>query len=433
MDVVTGFNDRFGQELRIRRFLSNNFSQCAEKFGYEPLAVALVENAEAYDEKVVGASPWPEWDSRGCFYFNIRNYQDSYSDEPETRDVLLIPEGTVSVTRWLGNRLSKEDPNVVQNLGIKVYYDLDCFRNEVVSSLNAGKRRQFSQFGIEILGADSVASDIEPLLVARNTLTTIGVPQNSVVFRLSTNRMFLELANLTTLSESDKVIVKEGLDTIAECKAGKGASRYETQVQELTSFLSSKTTDEKVLAAWDYIIHREVKPIVDEDYERLSILSSSNLDYLRDVESSLMKHSINVEIDLCVVRSHEYYTGFTFEIDLIGDQGERYVEVGGGGRYDRLLSNFVPDNFPSVIPSTGFAFGVERLMDSLKKAGYLNINSHAMSEFYDFSEEGHVEKINLIQQDNIEESCNEYLDTVDGLLNKQNEQGRFTVVGNVRS
>ena len=88
------------------------------------------------------------------------------------------------------------------------------------------------------------------------------------------------------------------------------------------------------------------------------------------IAESLNAAGILCEVDYCVVRSHEYYTGVTFEIDLVGEK-TRYVEVGGGGRYDRLLGNFTPPDGPKSIPCVGFAFGIERLQAALVAEGLL--------------------------------------------------------------
>ena len=72
-------------------------------------------------------------------------------------------------------------------------------------------------------------------------------------------------------------------------------------------------------------------------------------------------------IDLGVVRSHEYYTGVSFEVDVIHDDTV-YVEIAGGGRYDKLIGHFTGTDLVAV-PATGFAFGMERLTVLLAAAG----------------------------------------------------------------
>lgn len=72
------------------------------------------------------------------------------------------------------------------------------------------------------------------------------------------------------------------------------------------------------------------------------------------------------------MRSHEYYTGISFEIDVVGDDASFY-EIAGGGRYDRLVSCFLSESDENlIIPSTGFAFGVERVIEAATQFGLLS-------------------------------------------------------------
>jgi histidyl-tRNA synthetase len=75
---------------------------------------------------------------------------DSYDEQPTRTEAVLIPEGTLSVTRWLGARLTPDNMDSV--LPKKIYYDVRCLRNELTSTLSNTKARQFTQFGIEVLG-----------------------------------------------------------------------------------------------------------------------------------------------------------------------------------------------------------------------------------------------------------------------------------------
>ena len=229
MKSIEGFKDRFGVELRRHRFLVDASTSVAESFGYEPISVPIVERAEAYDQEIVGLSPWPEWNPNGCFFFDIDNYTSSYDVPNSKTAAVLIPEGTLSVTRWLGAQLDgKNDRDL---LPLKIYYDLQCFRNELTSTLSATKGRSFSQFGSEVLGSDKITADIEPMVMAHEILLTLGVDHAKVVFRISSNELFLSMAAATGLSDAERVELKEQLDTIAECKAGKKPERLENTVK----------------------------------------------------------------------------------------------------------------------------------------------------------------------------------------------------------
>lgn len=418
--------DRYGRELRLRRHLVDSFTSVSEGFGFEPLAVSLLEQAAAYSEEVVGASPWPEWDRKSCFFIPIDDFDANYSEAPKNRQAVLIPEGTVSVTRWLGGRLTMDDKDEVSTFRTKIYYDSQCFRNEPLSSLWEGKGRSFSQFGVEILGADDAASDLEPLALAIEALRSVGVPSDAVVVRLSSNRIFMQLAEEAGLDAQARVKAKEALDTIAECKAGKKPERYDTAYSDLLATLVEANADSGLVDVWKYLARRPEGPLTDEDYNVLSSVNAEDLRYLDSLSAALRDAGIRIEVDLCVVRSHEYYTGFTFEIDIVGKNAERYVEVGGGGRYDRLLADFAPEGFPEAIPSTGFAFGVERLQTALDSAGFVGRDSVRHETFIDLSEDGGV-RVEVLPDGDPYETSRKYLHTVSDLADRRRSE-RISVV-----
>lgn len=125
--------------MQVRRFLESKLSDLFVRWGYEQIAVPLVERASSFSEQVVGASPWPEWDRRGVIYLQIPGYAQSYSDLPEQVPALLVPEGTISVSRWIAKQHSLGTTPYPR----KIFYVLPCFRNELLSKLSTFKHRQF--------------------------------------------------------------------------------------------------------------------------------------------------------------------------------------------------------------------------------------------------------------------------------------------------
>lgn len=109
-------------------------------------------------------------------------------------------------------------------------------------------------------------------------------------------------------------------------------------------------------------------------------LINERLHRLTRLQASLENLAVAVKIDLCVVRSHEYYSGIAFEVD-INQGGQSVVEVAGGGRYDKLVGHFIQaEDGPSIVPSTGFAFGVERLITFLDQLDLLCTGIGATSQ-----------------------------------------------------
>lgn len=299
---IAGMADLFGQELRRRQYVTAVLRELARSCGYEQLEVPLVERASSFSEEIVGRSPWPEWDQRGCFYLEVPDYVATYDVAPSRTEALLIPEGTISVTRWLG-RLLAETPSTV--FPLKVFYETTCFRNELVDSLDGLKRRQFTQFGLEVLGADAGVSDIEVIHLIASSLYRLGVPMGALRVRVGDVAIFNRLVELSGLGATEAIEIKEELDAIAECKAGKHPHRRPGLIDEVATVLDRAGTAEPWRALWldmagglDSLA--TVQAVADPEI-------AARLSELEELVAALGRLGVRVEVDLCVVRSHEYY------------------------------------------------------------------------------------------------------------------------------
>lgn len=215
---IQGMDDVFGAYLRKRYHVIRLLSDFTQRLGFQQLEVPILERASSFSEEIVGKSPWPEWDKRGCFYLTVNNYAGSFDNLESQVEALLIPERTISVTRWLGRLIQEQG---LRGLPLKLFYDVECFRNELVDRLSAIKRRQFRQFGVEILGSSSIMADTEIVCMINELLLLLGFPQESVVMRISDIRIFREMVQESSLSYDDSLIIKELMDSIAESRAGK--------------------------------------------------------------------------------------------------------------------------------------------------------------------------------------------------------------------
>jgi histidyl-tRNA synthetase len=170
-EPLEGFADIYGYEKRIIEYLKWKLTEFFQLWGYEILEMPLVEKCTSFNEEIVGYSPWPEWDKKGCFYVKVDDYVDNYTESPSEKEALLIPEGTISVTRWIAEQLLKNIKNI---LPLKIFYITPCFRNELINKLFETKKRQFDQVGLEILGIQSKNADIENILLIVKGLEYIG-------------------------------------------------------------------------------------------------------------------------------------------------------------------------------------------------------------------------------------------------------------------
>ena len=125
------------------------------------------------------------------------------------------------MTRWLGKQLA-DDPDLV--FPIKLTYETPCFRNELVDGLSETKRRHFTQFGLEVLGAPGGHSDIEVIHLIAESLRLLRAPTHAIRVRLGDVSVFNRLVELTGLDADTAIEVKEALDAIASVGPGRSRS-----------------------------------------------------------------------------------------------------------------------------------------------------------------------------------------------------------------
>ena len=423
---IAGMRDVFGIELRKRNHILSLLSLLVQRFGFEQLEVPVIERASSFDEKIVGRSPWPEWDKRGCFYLAVENYSGSYENQPSVDTALLNPEGTISVTRWLGKMLQKMPKG---SLPLKVFYDVQCFRNELIDSLSEVKHRQFRQFGLEILGTSSVAADMEVACLMNQSLLLLGFPQEAVTIRICDVRIFRQLINDSGINYDDSLRIKELLDAIAESRAGKNPSVVSLLQRQLNEVLQKYDLSRQVHDKWNCILGTPCQHLSAATRKLFGYKYHSAFDDLEMIIVALRDSGINAKADLCVVRSHEYYTGISFEVDVV-DENAAFYEIAGGGRFDRLVSSFLTESDKdTIVPSTGFAFGVERLIEAATAFGLMRNLQY--TEMYTYLEVSSADR--LLVPSTSKNGCKGYRDAMQEVLKSTSSERTNIYVGDDHS
>jgi histidyl-tRNA synthetase len=264
------------------------------------------------------------------------------------------------------------------------------FRNE---KPGPGRFRQFMQFDADTVGSSSPASDAELLMMAADTMEALGIPRGSYLVKVN-NRKVLDgvldsiglngEANagkrLTVLRAIDKYdrlgrhgveqLLSEGRkDDSGDFTRGAGlnAKQTDTVLNYIEFQLDEGSGDlESVLEDWDRSIG-------------LSSTGKSGIQELKQIGALVRGAGYGVDrisFESSVVRGLEYYTGPVFEVDLTfatdGQDGSpRFGSVGGGGRYDGLVSRFRSE----PVPATGFSIGVSRLLAALEYLGKIDLRT----------------------------------------------------------
>ena len=245
------------------------------------------------------------------------------------RSITLKPEGTASVVRAF-----LESKQYAETQPTKYFYETSCYRYE---KPQAGRLREFHQFGAEIFGTNSMLADVQVISMADDFLKELGI--NDLELRINS-------VGCPTCRAKYKEALRDYFrphlnDLCDTCK-----DRFERNPMRIIDCKSS------------------------EDHA-LAVNAPSILDYLceecnkafEDLKEGLDASEIDYVVDPTIVRGLDYYTKTAFEFitNSIGAQGT----VCGGGRYDNLISEIGGQDVPGV----GFGLGIERLLLLMDNTG----------------------------------------------------------------
>lgn len=288
--------------------------------------------------------------------------------------------------QWLSLRYDLTAPlarHFAENFEVlpKPYRTQRCgyvFRNE---KPGPGRFRQFLQFDADTIGAAGPAADAELCMMAADTLEKLGIARGDYCVKVNNRKILDGVMEIIGLGAEDaaarRLIVLRAIDKLdrlgpdgvrALLGAGrkdesgdftKGAGLDQAGVETVLAFTAARRgSNAHTLDALDEIVGASER-------------GKEGVAELRVIDELARAAGFNenrICLDPSVVRGLEYYTGPVFEAELTleatDDKGQkiRFGSVGGGGRYDGLVSRFRGE----PVPATGFSIGVSRLFAALK-------------------------------------------------------------------
>ena len=314
--AVKGTNDILPGESAGWQFAEGKMLETARFYGFEEIRVPVFEHTEVFSRSVGDTTDVVQ--------------KEMYTfDDKGGRSVTLRPEFTAGVVRS-----AIEHGLVNAALPVKVCYVGGCYRYE---KPQAGRLREFHQFGVECIGAASPNADAEVIALARQVLDSIGIDDASLEIN-SIGCKKCRAEYYKALKEYFKSRSDELCDT---CK-----DRLERNPMRI---LDCKSPVCSAVAA-------EAPAVLD-------YLCDDCREHFKGVKANLDAAGIKYTVNPKIVRGLDYYsrTVFEFVSDRLGAQST----VCGGGRYDGLISQMGGPELPAL----GFAMGIERLMLVLKAKG----------------------------------------------------------------
>lgn len=318
--AITGTKDLLPSEIPRWNHLEKIVKNIFRNFNYKEIRTPIFEETILFargigeDTDIVGKEMY------------------TFLDRSET-SITLKPEMTAGVVRaFIEHSLGKQQPLN------KLYYISPMFRQE---RPQAGRLRQFHQFGAEAIGSNSMLLDAELIAAAYNILKQLGL--NHIEVKLNS-------LGVPSSRENYKKILKEFLQDKKNDLSEDSRRRFDTNV--LRVFDSKIESDQAVLKDAPLLID-----FLDEE-------SQNDFELVKEY---LNKLNVPFSVEPSLVRGLDYYTKTTFEI-LSGKVGSQNA-LCGGGRYDLLIEQLGGEQTPGV----GFAAGIERILLACENENSLNI------------------------------------------------------------
>jgi histidyl-tRNA synthetase len=321
---IKGTKDILPGEVETWQHVEDTIRRVLSSFNYREIRTPIFEQTSLFARSI---GELTDIVSKEMYTFIDRS-EDSLT---------LRPEGTAAALRaYIQNNLGEQAPLT------KLYYVGPMFRQE---RPQAGRLRQFHQFGAEALGSSSPQLDVEMMLIALTVYRELGITQ----FSLKVNSVGCQLCR-----PAYKTKLLDSLRNVESKLSPESQARVN---QNPLRVLDSK--DER-----------------DQELTRNAPLMKDHLcpecsQHFLEVQKLLESTQTPFEIDGRLVRGLDYYTKTAFEItsSSLGSQDA----LAGGGRYDLLVEELGGKPTPGI----GFAAGMERLMMALTKVGtplsiYLN-------------------------------------------------------------
>jgi len=370
-----GLEDRGPAAINATRRMVEKIRAVYERYGFEPVETPAFEYTDALGKFL----PDQDRPNEGVF---------SFQDDDE-QWISLRYDLTAPLARYVAENFDTlAKPYRSYRFGW-------VFRNE---KPGPGRFRQFMQFDADTVGAPKPAADAEMCMMAAYTMEALGIPRGSYVVKVNNRKMLDGLMETVGLVGEEnagrRLMVLRAIDKLDRfslddvCKLlgpgrwdggepgkgdfTKGAGLDDIGISRVVNFTGwgepgsgaqGQTSNAVTIANFETRVEDNV--LGQEGVSELSQISA--------LIAAAGYDDGRIRIDPSVVRGLEYYTGAVYEVELLletkDEKGRpvRFGSVGGGGRYDGLVSRFRGE----PVPATGFSIGVSRLQAALTMIGKL--------------------------------------------------------------
>ena len=319
IQIPRGTQDILPGEVEKWQFIEAAARDLCKKYQYKEIRTPIFEHTELFQKGVGDTTDIVQ--------------KEMYSfDDRGGRSLTLRPEGTASVVRSYTENKMFGNPSQP----VKLFYNGPMFRYE---RPQAGRFRQFVQFGVEALGSQDPAIDAEVISLAMELYSRLGLKHLKLVIN-SLGDKDSRIAHRNALINHFKPRIEE---FCSDCQ-----NRLEKNPLRILD--CKKDRDHELMKSAPSIL----------DY-----LNSESKEYFDQVLVYLQELGIEYEVDPTLVRGLDYYNHTAFEIMSNAEGFGAITTLCGGGRYNGLVQEMGGPETPGI----GFALSIERLLAALTVEG----------------------------------------------------------------
>ena len=383
--VAKGFRDIDADEIRGTRAMLATIQRVYESYGFEPVEQPFIEYTDALGKFL------PDQDRPNAGVFSFQDDDEQW--------LSLRYDLTAPLARFVAENTQGQLPTPYRS-----YRQGWVFRNE---KPGPGRFRQFMQFDADTVGSSSPAADAEVCMRAADPMEALEFERGQYVIVVSNRKLIDALFDVLLIPEELRMTVLRCIDkwdrlgeagVIQLLTTGRKDDSGDVTVGAGLSQQTSKSLLDTLSLMRNFVPYLPFEEANDLErtfapkefdggkkypsYRGLFATFESlvgHTDKGKDAISELKQISELliaggygpdcIRIDPSVVRGLEYYTGPVFECELLMEVTDengspiRFGSVGGGGRYDGLVSRFTGQ----LVPATGFSIGVSRLYSALQR------------------------------------------------------------------
>ncbi|WP_440911563.1 histidine--tRNA ligase [Candidatus Pelagibacter sp.] len=354
--LPSGFEDRWGKKLVLKKQLLNVIEKNFIKFGAEPLETPSFEVSENIGSFLAEDDANP--------------MSDVFSFKDGDKSITLRYDLSSPLARFVAQN-NQELPSIYKRYAIQ-----NVFRNEKPGN---GRYREFLQADFDIIGNTNPAqSNAELCNLISTTLMECGLKKDQFIINVSNRKIVQGLIDELNISSEKQLKVIRAIDKLD--KPGFGLSGVEALLKKERKDSSGAITkgadlnDDQVKQILDFLKIKDLKELKDK---LTNPLSQEGIKELEDVFEILGfgKYKDQVQTNFTIVRGLAYYDGFIVETNLnfeVKNNKGKPVDIGSicsGGAYAKLISRFKGID----IPGTGISFGVDRLLFALMQLEQIKV------------------------------------------------------------